>query len=57
MTADQADTDRAADEAVAIVAESYARELAGRPLNRRQQEMADRAARLARAFTRKDGRR
>jgi hypothetical protein len=53
----QADTDRVAAEAVAIVAESYARELVGRTLNRRQREMADRAARLARTFTRKDGRR
>jgi len=42
---------------VVIVAESYARELVGRTLNRRQREMADRAVRLARTFTRKDGRR
>jgi hypothetical protein len=45
-------TDRAAAEAVAIVAASYLAEVDGRPLNARQRQLQDRAARLARAWTR-----
>lgn len=50
-------TDRAAAEAVAIVAASYLAEVDGRPLTRAQRDLQDRAARLARSWTRHDQRR
>jgi hypothetical protein len=53
---EQAAVDQAAAEAVALVAASYAAELAGRPLTRRQRDLQTRAGRLARAFTRADRR-
>jgi hypothetical protein len=53
-TPDQAATDQAAADAVRQVAASYAAELAGRPLNRRQRDLQARAERLVRAWTRHD---
>jgi hypothetical protein len=55
-TPDRAATDRAAELAVAQVVASYLAEVAGRPLNRRQQALADRAARLARHLDRAERR-
>jgi hypothetical protein len=52
QTDQQATTDRAADEAVRLVVASYAAELAGRPLNRRQRDLQRRAAALARVLSR-----
>jgi hypothetical protein len=49
--------DRAAAEAAAIVAASYLAEVDGRPLSRAQQQMQDRAARLARHWTQQDRKR
>lgn len=52
LAADRTATDRAAAEAVHLVAVSYAAELAGRPLTRRQRDLQARAERLARHWTR-----
>jgi hypothetical protein len=49
---DREAVDRAAAEAVAIVAASYLAEVDGRPRTRAQRQLQDRAARLARAWTR-----
>ena len=49
--------DRAAAEATAIVAASYLAEVDGRPLSRAQQQLQDRAARLARHWTQQDRKR
>jgi hypothetical protein len=54
---DREATDRAAAEAVAIVAASYLAEVDGRPLTRAQRQLQDRGARLARSWTRDDQRR
>jgi hypothetical protein len=52
QTAEQrAANDEAARRAVALVAAMYAADTAGRRLTRRQQQMSDKAARLARWLT------
>jgi hypothetical protein len=56
---DQAATDQAAAEATALVAASFAAELAGRPLTAQQRNLQTKAERLARYLSRqaaKEGR-